>query len=52
MIRVKNVVLPYEPLSNFDLVDAVKKLKIKCIRGVYLLDMMPNKPKESVGLLT
>ena len=52
MIRVKkNVVLPYEALNNFDLVDAVEKLKIKCFRGVYLLDTMPGKPnnRECVG---
>ena len=29
MIRVKNIILPYEALSNFDLIDAVKDLKIK-----------------------
>ena len=46
MIRVKNVILPYEPLSNFDLDDAVKQLKIKCFRGVYLLDTLPNKPNN------
>ena len=47
MIRVeKNVVLPYEALNNFDLVDAVEKLKIKCFRGVYLLDTMPEKPNN------
>ena len=43
MIRVKNVILPYEALNNFDLVDAVEKLKIKCFRGVYLLDTMPGE---------
>ena len=46
MIRVKNVILPYEPLSNFDLENAVKDLKIKCFRGVYLLDTLPNKPNN------
>ena len=46
MIRVKNVILPYEALNNFDLVDAVEKLKIKCFRGVYLLDTMPGKPNN------
>ena len=44
MIRVKNIILPYEVLSNFDLIDAVKDLKIKCFRGVYLLDTVPAKP--------
>ena len=46
MIRVKNVILPYEPLSNFELENAVKGLKIKCFRGVYLLNMMPKKPNN------
>ena len=52
MIRVKNIILPFEPLTNFDLIDAVKELKIKCFRGVYLLDTLPGKPnKKSVELL-
>ena len=46
MIRVKNIILPYEALSNFDLIDAAEKLKIKCFRGVYLLDTMPGKPNN------
>ena len=45
MIRVKNVILPYEPLSNFDLADASQKLKLN-VRGVYLLDTMPDKPNN------
>ena len=52
MIRVKNIILPYEALSNFDLIDAVEKLKIKCFRGVYLLDTMPAKPnKKECGIV-
>ena len=46
MIRVKNIILPYEALSNFDLIEASKDLKIKCFRGVYLLDIMPGKPNN------
>ena len=46
MIRVKNIILPYEPLSNFDLEKAVKDLKIKCFRGVYLLNTLPYKPNN------
>ena len=45
MIRVKNVILPYEPLSNFDLADASQKLKLN-VRSVYLLDTMPDKPNN------
>ena len=46
MISIKNIVLQNRPLSNFDLVNAVKKLKIKCFRGVFLLDTFPNKPNR------
>ena len=46
MIRVKSVILPYEALSNFDLINASKDLKIECFRGVYLLDTMPGKPNN------
>ena len=45
-IRVKNIVLPYEPLDNFILEKAAKDLKIKCFRGVFLSDTLPGKPKS------
>ena len=52
MIAVKNVKLPYKPLSNFDLEDAVKKIKIPCFRGVFLLDTLPTKPsKKECGIV-
>ena len=52
MIRVKNIILPYEALTNFDLIDAIKELKIKCFRGVYLLDTLPGKPnKKECGIV-
>ena len=52
MIRVKNITLPYEALSNFDLIDAAKDLKIKCFRGVYLMDTIPGKPNnKECGIL-
>ena len=52
MIAVKNVVLPYKALSNFDLEDAAKELKIKCFRGVFLLDTLPKKPiKKECGIV-
>ena len=52
IIRVKNVILPYKPLTNYDLIDAVKELKIKCFRGVYLLDTLPGKPnKKECGIV-
>ena len=52
MIRVKNIILPFEPLTNFDLIDAVKELKIKCFRDVYLLDTLPQRPnKKECGIV-
>ena len=53
MISIKNVILPNKPLNNFELEDAVNRLKIPCFRGVFLLDTLPNKPnKKECGLLT
>ena len=46
MISIKNVILPNKPLNNFELEDAVKKLKIPCFRGVFLLDTLPKKLSE------
>ena len=52
MIRVKNLILPYEALTNYDLINAVKDLKIKCFCGVYLMDTLPGKPnKKECGIL-
>ena len=52
MISIKNVKLPNKPLSNFDLEDAVKKLKISFFRGVFLLDTLPRKPnKKECGIV-
>jgi len=42
-IKVENVVLPNKPLSNFEIEDAVKKLKIGNFRGVFLRDTLPKK---------
>ena len=43
MISIKNIMLPNKPLSNFELEDAAKKLKISYFRGVFLLDTLPRK---------
>ena len=52
MISVKNVILPNKPLSNFELEDAVGKLKISYFRGVFLLDTLPRKPnKKECGIV-
>ena len=42
MISIKNVILPNKPLDNFELEEAVKKLRIPCFRGVFLLDTLPK----------
>ena len=34
------------PLSNFDLIDAAKKLAIKNFRGVFMKDQLPKQPKR------
>ena len=52
MISIKNVILPNKPLSNFELEDAAKKLKIPYFRGVFLLDTLPKKPnKRECGIV-
>ena len=52
MISIKNVILPNKPLNNFELEDAVKKLKIPSFRGVFLLDTLPKKSnKKECGIV-
>ena len=52
MISIKNVILPNKPLNNFELENAVKKLKIPSFRGVFLLDTLPKKPnKKECGIV-
>ena len=46
MISIKNIMLPYKPLSNFELEDAAKKLKNSYFRGVFVLDTLPRKPNN------
>ena len=52
MIRVDNIVLPNESLSNLQLIEAVEKLKIPNFRGVFMRDSLPSKPKaKECGIL-
>ena len=44
-ISIENITLPNRPLSNFEIIDAVKALKIKIFRGVYCRNELPSKPK-------
>ena len=46
MINVEGVVLPNVPLSNFQLTDSAKKLKIRNFRGVFLRDSLPSAPAQ------
>ena len=51
MISIKNVMLPNKALSNFDLEDAARKLKIPYFR-VFLLHTLPRKPnKKECGIV-
>ena len=34
--------IPFRPLSQYDLLDFVKKLKIPDFRGIYMRDTLPN----------
>jgi hypothetical protein len=45
-INVEGVVLPNVPLSNLQILDAAEKLKIKNMRGVFVRDELPKKPKK------
>ena len=52
MISIKNVTLPNKPLSNLDLENAVRKLKVPYFKGVFLLDTLPRKPnKKECGIV-
>ena len=46
-IDVEGVVLPNHPLTNFELLDAAKKLNIPNFRGVFLRDELPQKPRRN-----
>ena len=46
MINVEGVVLPNVPLSNIQLLDAEKKLKIKNFRGVFVRDELPKRSRK------
>lgn len=52
LIKVGNIILPNEPLSNFQLIDAARELKIPYFRGVFLRDELPERPrKNECGIL-
>ena len=52
MISVENVIVPNKQLSNFELEEVAKRLKIPSFRGVVLLDTLPKKPnKKECGIV-
>ena len=46
-IKIGNIVLPNKPLSNFELLDAIKQLKIPNFKGVFLRDQLPKKTRKN-----
>lgn len=48
-IDVCGVILPEKPLDNIELFDAVRKLKIRNFKSVYLRDTLGGRPNKSVG---
>jgi hypothetical protein len=52
MIDVEGLILEDKPLSNFELLDAAKSLKIPNFRGVFVRDELPkNTNKKECGIL-
>ena len=44
--------MPNEPLNNFQLIKAAKKLKLKHFKGVFVRDQLPkNTQKEECGIV-
>ena len=46
-INVQGITLPNEPLTNFQLMEAVNKIKIPNFRGVFLRNQLPKRPKRN-----
>jgi len=46
MISVEGLLMPNEPLTNFEILDAVKKLEILRFRGVFVRDNLPVEHKR------
>ena len=47
LISIDGIVLPNRPLTNVELIDSVKKLRIPSFRGVFVRDVLPRKPKKN-----
>jgi len=46
-INVEGIVLPNKALTNFELIEAAKKLNIPNFRGFFMRDALPKKPKRN-----
>ena len=46
-IDVEGVVLPNKALTNFELIEAVKKLNIPNFRGLFMRDALPKRPRRN-----
>ena len=47
LISIEGLVLPNEPLSNIQLINAAKKLKIKNFKEVFVRDKLPRKQSRN-----
>ena len=45
-IAVGKVILENKPLSNIELIDAARKIRIPNFRGVFLRDTLPSQPRK------
>ena len=51
-VSVERITLPIKPLTNFQLLDAVQKLKIPYFRGVFMRNNLPAKSsKRECGIV-
>ena len=46
-ISVDGIILSNKPLTNVELIDSVKKLRIPSFRGVFVRDELPKKRKKN-----
>jgi len=52
LISIDGIVLPNRPLTNVELIDSAKKLRIPRFRGIFVRDALPQKPnKDECGIL-
>jgi len=51
MISVDGIVLPNRSLSNLEITDSVKKLRIPSFRGVFVRYALPRTPKNECDIL-